>query len=344
MRIELACFSPRGLALGRRLREALAPGGNEVGLTRCGAGGEALADWTRRNFAAARALVFIGAAGIAVRAVAPFLRSKLDDPAVLAVDDAGRFVIPLLSGHFGGANDLARRLARELGAAAAITTATDANGIFALDQWAARRGYPVRNPAGFKNASARLLAGEAVGLACAFPLAGRLPPGHLPAGEGDCHLRIALTLPIRPEPGQVVPPAAVLGLGCRKGTPAGDIRAAFERLCRGAGICPEAVGGVCSLDLKRDEPGVREFAEGLGLPFTTFTPAELAGVEGEYAGSAFVRKVAGVDNVCERAAALGAGGGRPLAGKTVFPGLTLALAERELRLDFREAGEDRPWD
>ena len=96
-----AAFTETGLALAETLARAL-PGP----VTRCGHGGPSLAEWTAAAFAQNEALIFVGAVGIAVRAVAPFCRSKASDPAVVVVDECGHFAVPLLSGHLGGANDL----------------------------------------------------------------------------------------------------------------------------------------------------------------------------------------------------------------------------------------------
>ena len=92
--------------------------------------------WTGERFADSDALVFIGATGIAVRAIAPHVRDKFSDPAVVSVDEAGQFAVPLLSGHVGGANDLAREVAAAIGARAVVSTSTDVNGLFAVDEWA----------------------------------------------------------------------------------------------------------------------------------------------------------------------------------------------------------------
>ena len=136
-------FTAKGLALAQKLAAAY-PGS----VTRCGheAGQVHLADWTARQFAGSDALVFVGAVGIAVRAIAPHCQSKAQDPAVVVLDECGRFAVPILSGHLGGANDLARALAAVCGAVPVITTATDANGVFAVDEWAKHQNCTVLEP------------------------------------------------------------------------------------------------------------------------------------------------------------------------------------------------------
>ena len=117
-------FTAKGEALAHRLAEAL-PGS----VSRCG-GDVTLKGWTAEHFAQDEALIFVGAVGIAVRAIAPHCRSKAADPAVVVLDEGGRFAIPLLSGHLGGANELAQRLAAVCHAVPVITTATDGRGVF----------------------------------------------------------------------------------------------------------------------------------------------------------------------------------------------------------------------
>ncbi len=128
------------------------------------------------------ALIFVGAAGIAVRAIAPHCQSKTTDPAVVVVDECGRFAVPILSGHLGGANDLARAIAAVCGAVPVITTATDAHGIFAVDEWAKHQNCMVLEPERIKLVSGKLLAGQPVHYWTDFPVTGTAPPGLCPAG------------------------------------------------------------------------------------------------------------------------------------------------------------------
>ena len=147
-------FTEKGLALAQKLASAL-PGT----VARCGHGGPGLADWTAEQFAHTDALIFVGAVGIAVRAIAPHCRNKAVDPAVVVLDECGHFAVPILSGHLGGANDLARALAAVCGAVPVITTATDANGVFAVDAWARHQNCAVLEPGRIKRVSSKLLAG-----------------------------------------------------------------------------------------------------------------------------------------------------------------------------------------
>ena len=333
MRIEIACFTARGETLGNALLRGLEARGDAVALTRCGRDGESVGEWARRNFTDADALLFVGAVGIAVRAVAPFVVSKTSDPAVVVVDETGKFVVPVLSGHIGGANRLAEFVAGMVGATAVVTTATDLNRVFAADSWAAEKGYAILNPRAIKTVSSRLLNGEPVRMRCAFPVRGGVPEGVILADGDD----VDVTVDVRPPPAGalgIVPPALTLGVGCRRGATEEDIAACFGVLRDNGGWASEAFGGVYSIDVKRDEPGLIAFAGKMGLPFVTFDAASLAEVVGDFAGSEFVTKTVGVDNVCERSAVLGSGGGKLVTGKTVWNGVAMAAALGEVTIDF----------
>ena len=319
-------FTDRGASLAEKLCRAL--GGSLTA-----AHGEAefsLSAWTAENFPRRDALIFVGAAGIAVRAVAPFLKSKATDPAVIALDEAGCYVIPLLSGHLGGANALARELAALCGGTAVISTATDLNGVFAVDLWAKKQGLRLLQPERIKAVSARLLAGESVRIESAWPIAGEPPAGVTLGGAAELLVDFR-----RRDTGALclVPPVLTLGIGCRKGTGEEQIEAAFTSFLAERGIRPEAIAAAASLDRKAGEPGLLAFCERHGWPLSFFSSEELLSLEGDFSAWAFVRETVGVDNVCERSAAA-ACGGTVVERKYASGGVTLALAEVEPELDW----------
>ena len=325
MTVRLLAFSDRGYALAVRLGAAL---NGEA--SRCGEDCP-LAGWTAAAFSEADALIYVGAAGIAVRAIAPHVKSKAEDPAVLVVDETGAFVIPLLSGHLGGANALAKQIAALTGGQAVITTATDRNGVFAVDLWARAQNCAVLEPERIKAVSAALLAGKAVEYESDWPIEGTVPDGLGPGSAGGFSVSVARKLDDRLH---LVPRIASLGVGCRKGTSEAAIENAFATLTEGISLCPEAVCQVCTIDRKADEPGLLAFCVAHGWPLRSFSAEELSALPGSFSGSPFVEMTVGVDNVCERAAVLGSGGGL-LIPKQAGGGVTLAVALAPYTPDWR---------
>ena len=330
--IAFLAFTDRGEALAEKLAAAL---GGEVNLE-C---------WTEAAFREKRALVYVGAVGIAVRAIAPYLKHKAEDPAVLAMDETGRYVIPLLSGHLGGANALAGELAAVTGGEAVITTATDLHGVFAVDLWAKRQNMTVRQPERIKTVSAKLLAGQVIRLDCRWKIQGTVPEnvrglqndGTREKASSDkertdadvlVDFRDAVCTGL-----QLVPRILHLGVGCRKGTSAEVLEAGLEHFCRERGILPEAIRSAASIDLKSGEEGLLRFCGKHGWPIRFYTAEELGRAEGNFSGSDFVRSVAGVDNVCERAAVLKSSG-KLRETKYAQDGVTFALAEEEASFDW----------
>ncbi|NLJ55713.1 MAG: cobalamin biosynthesis protein CbiG [Firmicutes bacterium] len=332
MKVSIIAFTAKGFALAARLQALLGAAGRAAEHYRCRDGG--LQEWTRRHFAAADALLFIGAAGIAVRAVAPHLQSKTTDPAVVVLDEQGKFVIPLLAGHIGGANRLAQEVAALLTAVPVMTTATECSGVFAFDSWASKNKIKILNPGRIKSVAARMLAGENIYLRSMFPVAGALPAGVVPAFE-HCDVLISVKTGAGKEVLQLIPPVLTLGVGCRKGVTAGALQKAWVKLLQKAGCHQEAVGLVCSIDLKAQEAGLLSFCAACGLPLQTFAAEQLRAVPGDFTASAFVQKVAGVDNVCERSAVLGSGG-KLIWRKSIENGVALALAVAPYTLCFEE--------
>ena len=297
-----------------------------------------LNDWAREMFAAMDALIFIGATGIAVRAIAPLVQDKFYDPAVLVMDELGQFCIPLLSGHVGGANELAETISQLTGSQAVITTATDVNHKFAVDVFARKNGLKIADRELAKEISAELLTGRKVGFFTDFLWNGTLPKGLCEGQFCDRNIQITIntdSLKDRSETCsrekdilRLVPPVIILGIGCRKGTPAGQIQSAIHQLLKEQNLHPLSIAAIATIDLKKEELGLLAAAEALQTPVICYSSEELAAVPGDFAESAFVKQITGVGNVCERAALKAARerGGYLVCHKTVYDGVTVAAA------------------
>lgn len=342
MKIELLACTDRGLILAERLGEKLRENGHICAVSRSGRALPA-ADWTAARFDSADALIYIAASGIALRSVAPHIKSKLTDPAVLVIDAAGRYVIPLLSGHVGGANKLAREIASLLSAEAVITTGTDIFGSFSPDEWAAEQKLIIANPDRIVDVAAALIRGENVRLYSDLPISGRPPRnvelilGGQPPDPTDSTAPYIVLSPKKMESARalhLIPPALTLGIGCRRGISSHVIEKVALAVLDENGYDIRAVRRVASIDIKAAEPGLIAFCESYGLDYITYPAADLAVVPGNFSPSDFVKGVTGVDNVCERSAA--AGGGALLIKKTAREGVALALAGGDFPLSFEE--------
>ena len=267
MRIAIISFSVDGAALAKRIA-AITEQGHEITgyITRRHAGEtsfepfDSVYDLAGFLFDSADALIFISACGIAVRAIAPLVKSKLADPAVVVCDETGRFAISLISGHAGGANLLTQQVAAIIGATPVITTASDSH--IALD-------------------------------------------------------------------GTEQPQNLVLGIGCRRGLSAEAIERAVTIMLWDQKISLIRVRDIATIDIKRDEEGLLGFAGAHKIPLRFYSAEELAGVRGGFSSSDRVLQTVGVDNVCERAAALCGGEGKFIMRKTTRDGVAVAVFEKE---------------
>lgn len=290
------------------------------------------------------AIIFVGATGIAVRAIAPFICGKAVDPAVLVIDEAGRYVISLLSGHLGGANALARTAASLIEAEPIITTATDAESAFAVDTFAKENGFLLTDLRKAKEVSAKVLRGEKLRIYSDIPMERLVqrPARHeaelVPAQDID---RADIVISYRThilKPAEnssqaiglrLIAKRVHVGLGARKGVTQAEVAAAVATCLEDAGIDPRAVAALESIDLKKQEAGILAYSYESGVPFVTYTAEELRTVEGAFVGSSFVQSVTGVANVCERAAVYAAGRSghaEVLVHKTIHGNVTTAVA------------------
>lgn len=306
-----------------------------------------LRDWTGRRFAESDAIIFIGACGIAVRSIAPFVSSKKTDPAVVAIDEQGKFAISLLSGHIGGANELTEEISNLLHATPVITTATDINNKFAVDVFAKTNGCYISDMTMAKEISAALVNGNSVGFASDFPWVGEIPKELQLLDEEDetkekPEMGIYVTNSYLKHPFvhtlYLVPKIITLGVGCKKDTPAETVEKVVRKACDELLIPSVSMELVTSIDLKKEEQGILEYCKERNLPFETYSAEQLKEVEGSFAESKFVEETTGVDNVCERSAILGSSKhgekSNLILRKYAEDGVTAALARRKWSVQF----------
>jgi cobalt-precorrin 5A hydrolase len=283
-------------------------------------------------------VVGIMATGIVVRHVAPWLRGKDLDPAVVVMDEQGRFAISLLSGHLGGANDLARGVAELVGATPVITTATDVQGLPAVDSIAARLGLAIENLGMVKVIHMALLQGQKVRLVD--------PMGYLGGELAGCQELFEMG-PEEPgflgQPGPAVyvgcrnyqwpegwlrlrPKNLVAGMGCNKGTQVTEILELIQNTFSRGNLSLQSLHTLATIAAKQDEAGLKAAAQRLGVRFIWYSKEELAEMKVPNP-SAMVQRHMGVASVCEAAALKAAGAGKLLVPKQKTTNVTLAVAQ-----------------
>lgn len=287
-------------------------------------------------------LVFIMATGIVVRAIAPHLQGKDRDPAVVVLDDAGRFAVSLLSGHLGGANALAANCAGLTGSIPVITTATDVNDLPSFDMLAKDKGWRIDDLEKVKVLNALLLEGKEIAVvdptgAVAAYCAGR---GKLSffgdlaeAAAGGASGLLVVTnrvLPPSPELERTLvlrPVDLCLGIGCNRGTGAEEIESVVSANLERLSLSVKSVKCLASARAKEDEAGLLAFAEKAGLPLRFFDSGELNAVAFPSPPSDHAFAAIGARGVAEPAALLASQGGRLVLEKVKDGNVTLAIAQ-----------------
>lgn len=335
--IAYHALTSQGLELATRLADVV--GGTVFSLARLG--GEhsftSLPEHIASHFHSFSGHVFIAAAGIAVRCIAPHLGRKDSDPAVVVLDQEGRFAVSLLSGHLGGANELASRCAAVSGGQAVITTATDSAGIPSMDMLAVQKGLVIGNLDRIKTVNGTLLDGTTVQVFDPENLLGVAgskgfqtvahrgdwkagAPGVWVSFREDCPDEQALRLYSR---------ELMLGVGCRRGVPEADIFAHIEAVFAAAGLAIQSIGGLASVDLKADEAGLLAVADRLGVTPKFYGREQLDAVEAPNPSGAVMDRV-GVGSVAEASALVLSDGGELIVEKTKTQTVTLAVARRRI--------------
>ncbi len=305
-----------------------------------------LSQLVEKVFHNSEALIFIGAVGIAVRLIAPFIRAKDKDPAVIVIDEKGSYVIPILSGHLGGANQIAYELADVLKGQAVITTATDVNRVFSVDVWAKEQELHIHNMEAIKYISAALLKGEKIGFVCDYEIDGELPEfitaTHTATGTTGLNIGTKAGIYISEDIAnnlfehtlQLTPKNYVLGIGCRRNVEVEILEKTVLNYMGALNLSPDLFSTVATIDIKEKEPAILAFCNKFRLSLSIYSSAALNKAAGEFTASDFVKNTVGVDNVCERAAFLASKEGEIVLRKTFSQGVTVAIAKKKWRCRF----------
>jgi cobalt-precorrin 5A hydrolase len=288
--------------------------------------------------------LFIMSTGIVVRVIAPLIKNKTVDPAVVVMDDTGRFVISLVSGHIGGANALAQKVASVSGATPVITTATDVNDKPAIDVIATEKRLKIENPEAIKRVNMALLLDDPVRIhdPLGWLKSGGWPGGGLSGAASVETATIDELFALSPDQAAVFvddviadlpphvlvlrPPSLVAGIGCNRHTPKGEIRDLLFGTLDRFGLAPDSLYAIATIDLKSDEVGLVALADDLNLSLTLFSRDQLNQVTDVPNPSAMVVKHLGVQSVCEASAILASRNGRLIVPKQNTRNVTVAIA------------------
>lgn len=304
--------------------------------------------WTMECFQKHLPMLFVGATGIAVRYISPFVEDKLCDSPVLVMDEKGQFLIPILSGHMGGANAIACRLAKASGAVPVITTATDVEKVFSVDSFARINGLRIVQREGIRKVSELALSGKSISLWIDPEI--ELPKEPMPEGlylveKAEDYADVRICLEERQETTSnclitLIPRLYCVGMGCKRGKSFEDINSFATMILDGvlwketvARSMEREIYAFATIDLKLKELGLQTFAQYYKAPLYTYSAEELKAQQGSFSQSAFVEQTTGVSNVCERSAMACAGAGASLVIKrTACDGMTIAVAKRRPRI------------
>ena len=276
-------------------------------------------------FSRCDAVVFISATGIAVRTAAPLLQDKTTDPAVVVVDDMARYAISLVSGHLGGANDLARKVANILGCQPIVTTASDSRGFEAVDLYAKRFGLAIEDMADAKTITAMMVEGGRIGFFSDYT-----PPiqySNLTADRPEGCIFVDIAADIKCETPRCVlrPKVLTVGLGFRRGKSGAEIQSAIRRVFAENNLDTDCIKALATIDLKRGEKGLLETRKAFDCSLSIYSGDDLLPMQRHFDQSRFVAETTGVGAVCEPCAFLG--GNRLIVNRTAIDGITVAVSK-----------------
>lgn len=272
-------------------------------------------------------IIFISAVGIAVRMLAPYIKSKTEDPAVVVMDDMGKYAVSLLSGHIGGANSLAKKLEKITGAEAIITTASDGRNIEAVDMFAKRLNLHIEDMKMAKKITAIMVNGGNIYYESEIKASIGYDNINNKNYEGAIYVTSLKNISCDKPVCILVPKNLVVGIGCKRGKSKMEILNALEKVFKENNLNIRSICGIASIDIKKNEMGIVELSKQLNCPFFTFSKEDICKVQHMFTSSDFVKSKVGVTSVCEPCAYLA--GGELIVKKSIVNGITIAVGRKK---------------
>lgn len=331
MDVALICFTMNGYVLAEKTEKILERAGHvpmlytksrnlrEIAAISVK---ESLKLWTKKMYESKDAIIFIGASGIAVRAIAPYVEDKKYNPAIIVLDEQGKYGISLMAGRHGIANELTKKVCSGLDAVPVLTSATDEDVVFAVDLFAKKNHLHISNMSLAKEISEKLLEGDAIGFISELPIEGSLPDGFR-VGYEEAEFGIYVGIHYDRQPFEqtlwLIPRSITAGITCDDEADAEDIEELFEEACQINLIFNEAVHQVATLDVLKKDERLKDFCEEAEVGIVSFREDEVSDLAG---------------SLCEQCA-----GKASMDGKIIQPvmqrrGVSVALVYEEWSIDF----------
>lgn len=286
--------------------------------------------WTKYD-----GFIFISATGIAVRMISLFIKNKTKDPAIIVMDDTGKFAISLLSGHLGGANKAAEWIAEEIGAIHVITTASDNRGIDSVDVFAQRNNYYIEDMASAKEITSLMVNGKRIGIYTEDEKIINYDNIEIISELSNIDLTLdgAIIVTSMYDIGDIKIPYTILrpkniniGIGCRKGIESDYIIEAIKAALMNKNLSFNSIDSMGTVEVKKFELGIIKAAEYFKCPLKIFTIDEIKQIEDMFQKSQFVKDTIGVYSVSEPCAYLL--GGKMITRKSRFDGVTISISKQ----------------
>lgn len=289
-----------------------------------------LKDFCGEIFSQYDSIVFIMASGIVVRSIAPWVKDKRTDPAVVVIDDKGKNVISLLSGHLGGANALSTKIAGLISAHPVITTASDVNNLPSVDMMAKSKGLVIDSMEDAKTITAMIVNSENVELVDDF---GIFNGSIMPIPDGDCKGKVIVsnknTIQEDKPFVKLLPQNIVLGIGCKKDTEPTQLMSLIDDTCSRFNIDKRSIKTIASIKIKESEEAILQAAENLNCQLKFLSAETLQTVDKHFQGSAFVLSKVGVASVSTTSAYIaGNESGKFIIKKDIRDGMTISVFEQ----------------